>query len=525
MANPYENDGAGPWDNYGPWSRYSGGASESGQGVKQEAIPAEKAQREPAATDMSMPAPWEKYAAAAGQAAQAVGEVAAVMATDIPATVASGYVGIATGGDVEAMQATKEALSYKPSEVGQAALQRIGESIQEVTKYLPLEEIATTWTDSIVPAMQEKFGAKKGAALAASMLGLVNAAAEFNPATKVTKKAYHGSPHSFEEFKLSQIGTGEGAQAYGRGLYFAQSETVARGYRDILSNDIKLNGELFYSSKAGKTSNTTGDPYVDDLIIENNGDLDAAISHVEEFKQLGDSPIDNERLKLLEDLKNSNKLTVGQGNLYEVDLNISDDSLLDWDKPLNEQSELVQRAIEKTNVAKRFSQQDADAREAFGDSYSDNWRDTITGGSLYSGMQDAGDAAKASEELLSMGVKGIKYRDEFSRSGGNNVSYKGERIMINKETDPEKLAAAYKSLYKDRAEEMLRYDKRSPAIEWLDKIDQKDLSDAATSNFVVFDERLITMSRKYGIAIPAAAALLAEQLGVTEESLYTEGES
>jgi hypothetical protein len=29
-----------------------------------------------------------------------------------------------------------------------------------------------------------------------------------------------------------------------------------------------------------------------------------------------------------------------------------------------------------------------------------------------------------------------------------------------------------------------------------------------TSNFVIFDERLITISKKYGIAIPAAAALL-----------------
>lgn len=44
--------------------------------------------------------------------------------------------------------------------------------------------------------------------------------------------AYHGSPHDFDKFSLDKIGTGEGAQAYGHGLYFADSEGVARSYRD-----------------------------------------------------------------------------------------------------------------------------------------------------------------------------------------------------------------------------------------------------------------------------------------------------
>ena len=43
-------------------------------------------------------------------------------------------------------------------------------------------------------------------------------------------RAYHGSPYSFDEFSTSQIGTGEGAQAYGRGLYFADREKTAKSY-------------------------------------------------------------------------------------------------------------------------------------------------------------------------------------------------------------------------------------------------------------------------------------------------------
>ena len=42
--------------------------------------------------------------------------------------------------------------------------------------------------------------------------------------------AWHGSPHKFDKFDMSKIGTGEGAQAYGHGLYFADSPDVARSY-------------------------------------------------------------------------------------------------------------------------------------------------------------------------------------------------------------------------------------------------------------------------------------------------------
>jgi hypothetical protein len=48
-------------------------------------------------------------------------------------------------------------------------------------------------------------------------------------------RAYHGTPHKFDKFDMSKIGTGEGAQAYGHGLYFAENEGVARSYRDTLT--------------------------------------------------------------------------------------------------------------------------------------------------------------------------------------------------------------------------------------------------------------------------------------------------
>ena len=44
-------------------------------------------------------------------------------------------------------------------------------------------------------------------------------------------RAYHGSPHTFEKFELSKMGSGQGAQEYGHGLYFADKEKIAKQYR------------------------------------------------------------------------------------------------------------------------------------------------------------------------------------------------------------------------------------------------------------------------------------------------------
>lgn len=47
--------------------------------------------------------------------------------------------------------------------------------------------------------------------------------------------AFHGSPHKFEKFDLGSIGTGQGAQAHGWGLYFAENKEVAEEYRRKLT--------------------------------------------------------------------------------------------------------------------------------------------------------------------------------------------------------------------------------------------------------------------------------------------------
>jgi hypothetical protein len=50
--------------------------------------------------------------------------------------------------------------------------------------------------------------------------------------SKMDWTAYHGSPHKFDKFSLDKIGTGEGKQQQGVGLYFADHPNVAQKYAD-----------------------------------------------------------------------------------------------------------------------------------------------------------------------------------------------------------------------------------------------------------------------------------------------------
>ena len=60
------------------------------------------------------------------------------------------------------------------------------------------------------------------------------------------QSAWHGSPHDFDEFDLGAIGTGEGNQAHGWGLYFAKKKSVSRNYQKVLSKRLgTTNPKLF----------------------------------------------------------------------------------------------------------------------------------------------------------------------------------------------------------------------------------------------------------------------------------------
>jgi len=146
--------------------------------------------------------------------------------------------------------------------------------------------------------------------------------------------AWHGSPHKFDKFDMSKIGTGEGAQAYGHGLYLAEHPATAEVYASKLAN-----GGAMPMPPTPKDFMVDGSRYV-----RQEGAL---------FKQVGDSadllPVGKEEYGVsLRKAQQVYEDKLKAGNLYKTD--IPDEAVarfLDWDKPLSQQAPEVQAALQK----------------------------------------------------------------------------------------------------------------------------------------------------------------------------------
>jgi ADP-Ribosyltransferase in polyvalent proteins len=212
--------------------------------------------------------------------------------------------------------------------------------------------------------------------------------------------AFHGTPHKVDKFRMDKIGTGEGAQAYGWGLYFAGKKAVADQYRiDISADYMRLgDGTLFDPYEVGHL-NVRGE-------LRKNG-LDAAIKKAAEIS-VSDSPaadIAKADLDVLRSLESRGGVTEHEGNLYTVDLLPDEADFLDWDKPLADQSDKVLAALRATD----WYQYAEDQLE--GRSSSNN----PAGANLYAWMTEENTDEEASKMLAAAGIPGIRYFDGLSR--------------------------------------------------------------------------------------------------------------
>jgi hypothetical protein len=314
-------------------------------------------------------------------------------------------------------------------------------------------------------------------------------------------RAYHGSPHDFPpvrelempdgavvyqsmddavpegarviaehplgRFDMSKLGTGEGNQMYGNGLYFAEAEAVAKGYRqrsgvqsgfgnyaitDSVARNIRKR-----MTEADESGNYLAAGAIDELLTGDFSPDQIRRTLQEDLDVEGLDP--TATLKLFDDAVQEARSF--KGSMYQVDINATPDEFLDWDKPLSEQPNILE---------KLRSYVDAKKAEKGGyiyltDDYTQSlyemlkYPEDVKGFEVYSDFQDRtkgsfqgaeSKSSKATSIIADAGIKGIKYLDEGSRAAGKG-----------------------------------------------------------TSNYVVFDDRLITISKKYGISIPAAAAVLA----------------
>ena len=104
--------------------------------------------------------------------------------------------------------------------------------------------------------------------------------AKLNGKDGYAQAAWHGSPHDFDEFDLGAIGSGEGNQAHGWGLYFAKNKKIAENYRDILgANSIEI-----VTGKTKYKINEDADWYDDKTgnIISDENPLSMALTEIAE---------------------------------------------------------------------------------------------------------------------------------------------------------------------------------------------------------------------------------------------------
>lgn len=260
-------------------------------------------------------------------------------------------------------------------------------------------------------------------------------------------RAYHGTPHKVDKFSLDKIGTGEGAQAYGWGLYFAENAEVASGYKDKLA---RVTG--FISLKNGDLIGDWNQPLFDQILDLRN-DLYSA----------GDGAEFDAKYE-----------TQFEGNLYTVELLPDADEFLDWDKPLSEQSEKVKAAIQK-------------AKDAMGDSR--DWS-SWSGMNIHAAMElfskkQFGEfrSDAVSKSLASLGIPGIRYADGQSRVSPLEVRARKAEVSARKSD-----AEANPSEANQNA---LRY-----AEQALADLIRKDRE--GTRNYVIFDENLVRILEENG---------------------------
>ncbi len=217
------------------------------------------------------------------------------------------------------------------------------------------------------------------------------------------QKAYHGSPYTFDHFDLGAIGTGEGAQGHGWGLYFAQDKQIAKAYKDTLSHNMYGDNDLMFNEEAlNKLYSTLSDKahteadYDKLSVIEN-----ILITHTEDdVLNNSDEMFDAEAVKWW---KNQRKIYLNKeykkSSLFEVDIP-EDDVLLDEKRNINEQPKKVQQAVRKMY-------------RSLG--YKTSALKYVTGKEFYDTVAaEKGGQKEASEFINEHGIKGITY------DGGND---------------------------------------------------------------------------------------------------------
>lgn len=229
------------------------------------------------------------------------------------------------------------------------------------------------------------------------------------------QSAWHGSPHDFDTFDLGAIGTGEGNQAHGLGLYFAKNREVAQAYKDVLGIDsveiisgdtkYRLNDDIeWYDNKTKSIIDAENPLSMALTTLSEEGESTKAIKNLTDFiKSKKDNKSDyvvaqvKRAEQAIQILKDNHFDTHQWNTMFEVDIP-ENEYLLNEQENIEKQSPIVKKAVSKIS-------------NELNSSVLNN--SNLSGKEFYRLLsKELGGDKSASRKLSDFGVKGITYKGE-----------------------------------------------------------------------------------------------------------------
>lgn len=375
----------------------------------------------------------------------------------------AGWAGLLSGGDAGKVEATRRALTYQPRTTeGKAGQQAMADAVGTAKRVMVDENPPVRMALDAYGNLSDRAGAVSpllGAAMqtAPAAVGMLagpgssvtraaistvgrdaakgTARAAVQGAENLSRPAvsglladqrgaitWHGTPHKFNKFDSSKIGTGEGAQVYGHGLYLAEAPEVAKTYMRSNSANGLVSG-------------------VDGMPVDFSGLSPAARRFLQEHTAYGSSPNDimqtakvtaaqargwdaadirdgmaasrQHYIDAMDEVQKfipEKQAMVDPGSLYKVDL--PDEHIarmIDWDNavPATQHAPLSKSALNEFG-------------SGLTDTSGEHLYNEVVKQFEWANHPQPKDAATA--WLTDRGVPGIRYLDGASRIGGEGTS-------------------------------------------------------------------------------------------------------
>lgn len=174
--------------------------------------------------------------------------------------------------------------------------------------------------------------------------------------------AYHGTPHMFDHFDLTHIGSGYGVQAHGWGLYFAANKNIANAYKEAMEipegeKILYLNGKKYTIADSQHLRNVETNEIESNRLINaagtmvvREGSIEGALKRLHSLanRQKGSNgrgaKMTADSIALLEQRNTKYEAEPRTSGVYAVDIPESN-TMLDEQKTISEQPAKVKRAI------------------------------------------------------------------------------------------------------------------------------------------------------------------------------------